>query len=162
MKASVVGVQHVEEAKLVYRKLQVEVDDFERERFEDVGFLTSMMLVVLGNYAQTGSSSLLSIPPFLILSYQNFFSQIDGNRTFFKSPFQSCSHLAHRAGHFGGPLSYTPANVALHLAGPKNGGISYDIRNPKVPSFIWRRYIFGLMIAGRFNARSIFLAPACR
>lgn len=89
MKSAAIGVQHVEEAKLIYKDLHVELEDFDKERFEDVGFLTSMMLVILGNYAQTG--------------------------------------------HFGGPLSYTPANVALHLGGPKNGGISYDIRDPKHP-----------------------------
>ena len=42
---------------------------------EDVGFMTCMTLVLLGNYAQTG--------------------------------------------HFGGPLAYTPFNVATHLAGPE-------------------------------------------
>jgi hypothetical protein len=60
MKSSSIAVQHVEEAKLIYEKLQVEIEDFERERFEDVGFLTSMMLVILGNYAQTGTSSIVS------------------------------------------------------------------------------------------------------
>ncbi len=47
---------------------------YDRERLEDVGFMTCMTLVLLGNYAQTG--------------------------------------------HFGGPLAYTPFNVATHLAGP--------------------------------------------
>ena len=51
---------------------------YDRERMEDVGFMTCMTLVLLGNYAQTG--------------------------------------------HFGGPLAYTPFNVATHLAGPGNGG----------------------------------------
>ena len=46
---------------------------YDRERLEDVGFMTCMTLVLLGNYAQTG--------------------------------------------HFGGPLAYTPYNVATHLAG---------------------------------------------
>ena len=45
---------------------------YDRERLEDVGFMTCMTLVLLGNYAQTG--------------------------------------------HFGGPLAYTPYNVATHLA----------------------------------------------
>jgi hypothetical protein len=44
----------------------------DRECMEDVGFMTCMTLVLLGNYAQTG--------------------------------------------HFGGPLAYTPYNVAAHLA----------------------------------------------
>ena len=47
----------------------------DRERMEDVGFMTCMTLMLLGNYAQTG--------------------------------------------HFGGPLAYTPFNVATHLAGPE-------------------------------------------
>src|SRR6185312_4173614 len=50
----------------------------DRQRMEDVGFLTCMTLVWLGNYAQTG--------------------------------------------HFGGPLAYTPFNVATHLAGQATGG----------------------------------------
>jgi len=63
--------------------------DKERGQFEDVGFMTCMTLVLLGNYAQTG--------------------------------------------HFGGPLAYTPFNVALHLAGPERGGLRYDYRRPKHP-----------------------------
>ncbi len=61
----------------------------ERARLEDVGFMTCMTLVMLGNYAQTG--------------------------------------------HFGGPLAYTPFNVAAHLLGPQRGGLRYDIRRPKHP-----------------------------
>ena len=74
---------------------------YDRERFEDIGHMTCMTLVLLGNYAQTG--------------------------------------------HFGGPLAYTPYNVALHLAGPEFGGLRYDYRNPKHP--------FGdkFMLAGGHN-----------
>ena len=54
---------------------------------EDVGFMTCMTLVLLGNYSQTG--------------------------------------------HFGGPLAYTPLNVATHLAGPQLGGLRFDYRRPK-------------------------------
>src|ERR1700674_3370180 len=61
----------------------------DRERMEDVGFMTCMTLVLLGNYAQTG--------------------------------------------HFGGPLAYTPFNVATHLAGHAKGGLRYDYRRPKHP-----------------------------
>ena len=50
---------------------------YDRQRLEDVGFMTCMTLVLLGNYSQTG--------------------------------------------HFGGPLAYTPYNVATHLAGPDAG-----------------------------------------
>ena len=62
---------------------------FDQERLEDVGFMTCMTLVLLGNYAQTG--------------------------------------------HFGGPLAYTPYNVATHLAGPDLGGLRFDYRRPKHP-----------------------------
>jgi transketolase N-terminal domain/subunit len=62
---------------------------YDRERLEDVGFLTCMTLVLLGNYAQTG--------------------------------------------HLGGPLAYTPYNVASHLAGPELGGLRFDYRRPKHP-----------------------------
>lgn len=56
---------------------------------EDIGYMTCMTLVLLGNYAQTG--------------------------------------------HFGGPLAYTPYNVAVHLAGPELGGLRFDYRRPKHP-----------------------------
>src|SRR5579862_4744920 len=38
-----------------------------------------------------------------------------------------------QTGHFGGPLAYTPYNVAIHLAGPSLGGLRWDIRRPKHP-----------------------------
>ena len=58
-------------------------------QMEDIGYMTCMALVLLGNYSQTG--------------------------------------------HFGGPLAYTPYNVAVHLAGPELGGLRYDYRRPKHP-----------------------------
>ena len=64
-------------------------EPFDRERLEDLGFMTCMALTLLGNYAQTG--------------------------------------------HFGGPLAYTPFNVATHLAGPALGGLRFDYRRPKYP-----------------------------
>ena len=53
------------------------------QQLEDVGFMTCMTLVLLGNYAQTG--------------------------------------------HFGGPLAYTPYNVATHLVGPERAGCTSTI-----------------------------------
>jgi transketolase len=38
-----------------------------------------------------------------------------------------------QTGHYGGPLAYTPYNVAVHLAGPDFGGLRYDYRRPKHP-----------------------------
>lgn len=56
---------------------------------EDIGYMTCMTMVLVGNYSQTG--------------------------------------------HFGGPLAYTPYNVAAHLAGPELGGLRFDYRRPKHP-----------------------------
>jgi transketolase len=56
---------------------------------DDIGYMTCMTLVLLGNYAQTG--------------------------------------------HLGGPLAYTPYNVAAHLVGSENGGLRFDYRRPKHP-----------------------------
>ena len=36
-----------------------------------------------------------------------------------------------QTGHFGGPLAYTPFNVAMHLAGRERGGLHFDYRRPK-------------------------------
>src|SRR6516164_2001301 len=47
-----------------------------------------------------------------------------------------------QTGHFGGPLAYTPFNVAAHLVGPELGGLRYDYRRPKHP------YCDKFMLAG--------------
>ena len=72
------------------QSLTIQVPEYGRQHLEDVAFLTSMLLVLLGNYSQTG--------------------------------------------HLGGPLAYTPYNVAIHLLGPKLGGLAYDLRRPKHPN----------------------------
>src|SRR5690349_20387496 len=38
-----------------------------------------------------------------------------------------------QTGHFGGPLAYTPFNVAAHLVRPELGGLRFDYRRPKHP-----------------------------
>ena len=88
-------------AQQVATEHSVEIPDYDRDRLEDVGFITAMTLVLLGNYAQTG--------------------------------------------HFGGPLAYTPYNVALHLGGAENGALRYDYRRPKHP------YCDRFMLAGGHN-----------
>ncbi len=50
-----------------------------------------------------------------------------------------------QTGHFGGPLAYTPYNVACHLAGPDLGGLRYDLRDPKFP------YSDKFMLSGGHN-----------
>jgi transketolase len=79
---------------------------YDRECLEDVGYMTCMTLVLLGNYAQTG--------------------------------------------HFGGPLAYTPYNVAVHLAGPELGGLRFDYRRPKHP------FCDKFMLAGGHNAPTAY------
>jgi transketolase len=50
-----------------------------------------------------------------------------------------------QTGHFGGPLAYTPYNVAAHLAGPELGGMRFDYRRPKHP------YSDKFLLAGGHN-----------
>ena len=50
-----------------------------------------------------------------------------------------------QTGHFGGPLAYTPLNVAAHLLGPDLGGMRFDYRRPKHP------YGDKFMLAGGHN-----------
>ena len=108
---------------------------YDRERMEDVGFMTCMTLVLLGNYSQTG--------------------------------------------HFGGPLAYTPYNVAIHLAGPELGGLRYDYRRPKhpycdkfmlagghtIPTCYALWMIMGQALARKYEAtgdKKYFADPQCR
>jgi len=89
---------HRVEAQKVQETIAVELPRYERERFDDVAFMTAMINVLICNYGQTG--------------------------------------------HFGSPMAYTPANVALHLGGPELGALRYDIREPKHP------YTDKFMLAG--------------
>jgi transketolase len=84
---------------LPIEKLNLHID--RKDGLEDIGFMTCMTMVLLGNYSQTG--------------------------------------------HFGGPLAYTPYNVAAHLAGPELGGLRFDYRRPKHP------YCDKFMLAGGHN-----------
>lgn len=52
----------------------------------------------------------------------------------------------HQTGHFGGGTAYTPYTVSTHLAGPENGGMTYDYRRPKHP------FSDKFMLAGGHNA----------
>ncbi len=56
----------------------------------------------------------------------------------------------HQTGHFGGPTAYMPYTVATHLAGPENGGMTYDYRRPKHP------YADKFMLAGGHNAPATY------
>lgn len=55
-----------------------------------------------------------------------------------------------QTGHFGGPLAYTPATVAMHMIGPERGGLRYDYRHPKHP------FSDKFMVAGGHNIPSSY------
>ena len=55
-----------------------------------------------------------------------------------------------QTGHFGGPLAYTPATVAMHMIGPERGGLRYDYRRPKHP------FSDKFMVAGGHNIPSSY------
>ncbi|MBT3996263.1 MAG: hypothetical protein HOF01_10745 [Chloroflexi bacterium] len=80
----------------------VQVPDYDKERLEQLGFLTNMTFVLMCNYHQTG--------------------------------------------HFGGGTAYTPYVISTHLAGPENGGMTFDYRRPKHP------FSDKFMLAGGHNA----------
>ena len=80
----------------------VQVPDYDKERLEQLGFLTNMTFVLMCNYHQTG--------------------------------------------HFGGGTAYTPYVISTHLAGPQNGGMTFDYRRPKHP------FSDKFMLAGGHNA----------
>ena len=52
----------------------------------------------------------------------------------------------HQTGHFGGGTAYTPYTISTHLAGPENGGMTFDYRQPKHP------FADKFMLAGGHNA----------
>ena len=56
----------------------------------------------------------------------------------------------HQTGHFGGPTAYMPYTVATHLAGPENGGMTFDYRRPKHP------FADKFMLAGGHNAPATY------
>ena len=56
----------------------------------------------------------------------------------------------HQTGHFGGPTAYMPYTVATHLAGPENGGMTFDYRRPKHP------FADKFMLAGGHNAPAAY------
>ena len=56
----------------------------------------------------------------------------------------------HQTGHFGGPTAYMPYTVSTHLAGPDNGGMTFDYRRPKHP------FADKFMLAGGHNAPATY------
>jgi transketolase len=55
-----------------------------------------------------------------------------------------------QTGHFGGPTAYMPYTVSTHLAGPENGGMTFDYRRPKHP------FADKFMLAGGHNAPATY------
>jgi len=93
---------HTSSTDQVVTDNSVQVPDYDKERLEQLGFLTNMTFVLMCNYHQTG--------------------------------------------HFGGGTAYTPYVISSHLAGPENGGMTFDYRRPKHP------FADKFMLAGGHNA----------
>ncbi len=93
---------HTSSTDQVITDNSVQVPDYDKERLEQLGFLTNMTFVLMCNYHQTG--------------------------------------------HFGGGTAYTPYVISTHLAGPENGGMTFDYRRPKHP------FSDKFMLAGGHNA----------
>ena len=93
---------HTSSTDQVITDNDVQVPDYDKERLEQLGFLTNMTFVLMCNYHQTG--------------------------------------------HFGGGTAYTPYVISTHLAGPENGGMTFDYRRPKHP------FSDKFMLAGGHNA----------
>ena len=55
-----------------------------------------------------------------------------------------------QTGHFGGPTAYMPYVISSHLAGPENGGMTFDYRRPKHP------FADKFMLAGGHNAPATY------
>ena len=61
---------HTIELDEVFKSFQMKLSDFESEHVKDIGFMTCMTLVLMGNYAQTGHfGGPLAYTPFCVASH---------------------------------------------------------------------------------------------
>ena len=85
---------------------EVELPDYERERIEDVGFLTAMTLVLLGNYAQTGHfGGPLAYTPYTVTSHL-IGPDLGGLRYDYRRPKHPYSDRFMLAGGHNAPVTY--------------------------------------------------------
>ena len=85
---------------------QVELPDYDKERLEDVGFLTAMTLVLLGNYAQTGHfGGPLAYTPYTVTSHL-VGPELGGLRYDYRRPKHPYSDRFMLAGGHNAPVTY--------------------------------------------------------
>ena len=85
---------------------EVELPDYERERIEDVGFLTAMTLVILGNYAQTGHfGGPLAYTPYTVTSHL-IGPDLGGLRYDYRRPKHPYADRFMLAGGHNAPVTY--------------------------------------------------------
>ena len=85
---------------------EVELPDYDRERIEDVGFLTAMTLVLLGNYAQTGHfGGPLAYTPYTVTSHL-IGGDLGGLRYDYRRPKHPYSDRFMLAGGHNAPVTY--------------------------------------------------------
>ena len=85
---------------------EVELPDYDRERIEDVGFLTAMTLVLLGNYAQTGHfGGPLAYTPYTVASHL-VGPDLGGLRYDYRRPKHPYSDRFMLAGGHNAPVTY--------------------------------------------------------
>ena len=85
---------------------QVDLPDYEKERIEDVGFLTAMTLVLLGNYAQTGHfGGPLAYTPYTVSSHL-LGPDLGGLRYDYRRPKHPYADRFMLAGGHNAPVTY--------------------------------------------------------
>ena len=85
---------------------EVELPDFDKERLEDVGFLTAMTLVLLGNYAQTGHfGGPLAYTPYTVTSHL-VGPELGGLRYDYRRPKHPYADRFMLAGGHNAPVTY--------------------------------------------------------
>ncbi len=84
----------------------VSLPDFDKERLEDVGFLTAMTLVLLGNYAQTGHfGGPLAYTPYVVSSHL-VGPELGGLRYDYRRPKHPYADRFMLAGGHNAPVTY--------------------------------------------------------
>ena len=85
---------------------EIELPDYDKDRLEDVGFLTAMTLVLLGNYAQTGHfGGPLAYTPYAVTSHL-VGPDLGGLRYDYRRPKHPYSDRFMLAGGHNAPVTY--------------------------------------------------------
>ena len=105
---------------------QVDLPDYEKERIEDVGFLTAMTLVLLGNYAQTGHfGGPLAYTPYTVSSHL-IGPDLGGLRYDYRRPKHPYSDRFMLAGGHNAPVTYALWMIMGEALARKHAGTGDD------------------------------------